>query len=178
MERTPLPLDCRTPTLAAVSSLWTPGGEHKVPRPDDAGAGGAGGAAGSGGPPGAPGRPPSPPATDFGLDGDVGAEPTEAELRELARQLAEAPPEDVIANHCYGLFELAALHLSQHPPNLPQARLAIDAMGLLVEGLGDRLGAHVATLADAVGQLRLAYVRITDVGDAGGAAAAGSASAH
>jgi hypothetical protein len=161
VERTPLPLDCRTPTLAAVSSLWTPGGEYKVPRPGDATPGSAGEP--GDGPPGEPRRTPSPAAPGPEQDGEyAGGEPTEAELRELARQLAEAPPEDVIANHCYGLFELAALHLSQRPANLVQARLAIDAMGLLVEGLGDRLGSHAATLADGLTQLRLAYVRITD----------------
>ena len=176
MERTPLPLDCRTPTLAAVSSLWTPGGEHKVPRADDMGADDSGGA--GSGPPGRPPRPPSRAETELGPDGRADGEPTEAELRELARQLAEAPPEDVIANHCYGMFELAALHLSQHPPNLPQARLAIDAMGLLVEGLGDRLGEHVATLADGLTQLRLAYVRLTDAAAAGPESAAGSGTAQ
>jgi len=158
-----------------VSSLWTPGGEHKVPRPDDVAPGGAGES--GGGPPGSPRRPPAPADTEFGPSGQAGeGEPTEAELRELARQLAEAPPEDVIANHCYGLFELAALHLSQRPPNLAQARLAIDAMGLLVEGLGDRLGDHLATLADGLTQLRLAYVRITDTGVAEAGTGAGSGS--
>ena len=64
----------------------------------------------------------------------------EEELLEVAKQLAAAPAEDVVANHCYGLFELAALHLSQQPPPFDKARLAIDALGLLVDGLGDRLG--------------------------------------
>ena len=35
-----------------------------------------------------------------------------------------------MANHCYGLFELAAVYLSQQPPLLAQARLAIDALRL------------------------------------------------
>jgi len=60
------------------------------------------------------------------------------------------------------LFELAALHLSQQPVNIPAARLAIDAMGLLVDGLGTRLGAHTGALSDGLTQLRLAFVRITD----------------
>jgi len=101
-------------------------------------------------------------------------EPSEEELRELARQLAVAPPEDVIANHCYGLFELAALHLSQVPVNIPAARLAIDAMGLLVDGLGNRLGTHAGTLAEALTQLRLAFVRITDAVAAGAGPGDGS----
>jgi hypothetical protein len=154
---TPLPHRLSTSTLAPVSSLWTPGGEHKVPRPDEPGDSPSGGSP--------PGAPPSRPPVRDPREEDDGAgerEPTEEEIRELARQLAAAPPEDVIANHCYGLFELAALHLSQSPVNVPAARLAIDAMGLLVDGLGSRLGAHSAALADGLTQLRLAFVRITD----------------
>ncbi len=149
-----------------MSSLWTPEGEHRVPRPSGEGAptGPAGGA-----PPGGGGG-------DFG--GPPGSEASEEELRALARELAETPVEDIIANHAYGLFELAALHLSQMPVNLVAARLAIDAMGALVDGLGDRLGGHAATLADGLTQLRLAYVRISEAatpaapaGDGVGAAA-------
>jgi hypothetical protein len=140
-----------------MSSLWTPGGEHKVPQTEDA----------------APAsRPESTAPPDFGeeeLD-----EATAAELQELTRQLASAPPEDVIANHCYGFFELAALHLSRQPPNLEAARLPIDAMALLVDGLGERLGQHRATLADGLNQLRMAYVRIADAATAAVTDAAGA----
>jgi hypothetical protein len=87
----------------------------------------------------------------------------EEELLEVAKHLAAAPAEDVVANHCYGLFELAALHLSQQPPQLEKARLAIDALGMLVDGLGDRLGEHAAPLAEGLTQLRLAFVRISSV---------------
>jgi hypothetical protein len=68
------------------------------------------------------------------------------------------------------LFELAALHLSQQPVNLVAARLAIDAMGYIIDGLGQRLGPHAASLADGLAQLRMAFVRIADAV----AAAAGS----
>ena len=61
-------------------------------------------------------------------------------MAELREQLARTPAEVVIANHAFGLFELAALHLSLQPPQLDQARLAIDALAALVDGLGDRLG--------------------------------------
>jgi hypothetical protein len=178
---TPLPLDCRTSTLAAVSSLWTPDGEHKVPRPGEPGPEPPSGDRGPGpgpGPRDSGSRSTGPadlsaPGAGAGADGG----PTDAELRELARQLAAAPPEDVIANHCYGLFELAALHLSQQPPRLDAARLAIDAMGLVVEGLGGRLGAHAATLADGLTQLRLAFVRISDAPTGSATAAEGPAAA-
>ncbi len=140
-----------------------------MPRPGP-GPGGSAGRAAAGGSPagGAPAPPSRPPAR---TDDD---EPSDEELREVARQLAAAPPEDVIANHCYGLFELAALHLSQQPPQLPQASMAIDAMALLVEGLGERLGPRLADLAEGLNQLRLAFVRISDtISPSGGGSAGG-----
>jgi len=87
-------------------------------------------------------------------------------MEELRRQLVEAPPEVVVANHCYGLFELAAVYLSQSPPLLPQAQLAIDALGYLVDGLGDRLGEAGGTLRDGLAQLRLAFVQVGAAEDA------------
>lgn len=84
-----------------------------------------------------------------------------AHLEELRQQLAEAPAEAVIANHAYGLFELAAVHLSLQPPQLAQARLAIDALAALVEGLEGRLGEAEPQLADGLTQLRNAFVEIT-----------------
>jgi hypothetical protein len=67
----------------------------------------------------------------------------------------------VVANHCYGLFELAAVYLSQQPPLLPQAQLAIDALGYLVDGLGERLGEARGSLSDALAQIRLAFVELS-----------------
>ena len=100
-------------------------------------------------------------------------EPSEAEMRaqmeELRDRLAQTPAEVVIANHAYGLFELAALHISLDPPQLDQARLAIDALGCLVDGLGERLGDPYGDLNNALGQLRMAYVQV-QAARAGGAA--------
>jgi hypothetical protein len=81
-------------------------------------------------------------------------------MAELRQQLADTPARTVVANHCYGMFELAALHLSLEPPKLDQARLAIDALGLLIEGLGDRLGEEGTHLREGLTQLRLAFVRL------------------
>ena len=44
-------------------------------------------------------------------------------------QRTSRPVEVVVANHAFGLFELAALHLSLQPPQLDEARVAIDAGG-------------------------------------------------
>jgi hypothetical protein len=66
----------------------------------------------------------------------------------------------LIANHCYGLFELAALHLSNQPPNFAAARLAIDAMAGVVEGLEGRLGEAEEQLREGLAQIRLAFVQL------------------
>jgi hypothetical protein len=81
-------------------------------------------------------------------------------MAELQEQLAQTPVELVIANHAFGLFELAALHLSLQPPQLHQARLAIDALGALVEGLAGQLGDYERQLVEGLAQLRMAYVQI------------------
>jgi hypothetical protein len=81
-------------------------------------------------------------------------------MDEMRARLAEAPAEVVVANHAYGLFQLGALHLSLERPQLEQARLAIDALACLVEGLGPRLGEAAEDLKAGLAQLRLAYVQV------------------
>jgi hypothetical protein len=94
-----------------------------------------------------------------------------AQVEQMRDELANAPVEVVIANHCYGLFELAAVYLSQVPPLLDQARVAIDALGALVHGLEGRLGESEEQLKDGLSQLRLAYVQIDGAQRAAGEAA-------
>jgi hypothetical protein len=129
-----------------MSSLWTPDGERPIRRETAA----------------APEPPSSGPAG--GPNGGSGEEPDEetmrAEMAQMQEELASTPVEAVIANHAVGLFNLAGLHLSRQPPNLEQARLAIDAFGALVEGLSGRLGPDEAALVDGLAQLRLAFVQI------------------
>src|ERR1700722_1089606 len=108
-----------------MSTLWTPEGERPIRR-DPAPTGPSPAGSGPGGPP------PGGSLADGPLPDEMTAE-DEAALAELQDQLANTPVELVIANHAFGLFELAALHLSSNPPRLPQARLAIDALGALVE---------------------------------------------
>ena len=102
-------------------------------------------------------------------------------MADVRRQLAEVPAEVVVTNHVMGLYELAAIHLSASPPDLVQAALAIDAVACLVEGLGDRLGDDAATMRDALGNIRIAFVQIKSQftaqrGDAPNATASGEAS--
>ncbi len=92
-------------------------------------------------------------------DGDALREAEEA-IADARRRVAEAPADVVVANHVMGLYELAAIHLSAPTPHLGSAALAIDAMALLVDGLGDRLGDPAAALRDALGNIRMAFVQI------------------
>jgi hypothetical protein len=112
------------------------------------------------------GAPSSPTSSSTGEEGLPDQE-VAARLEEMREELVNAPVEVVVANHCYGLFELAAVYLSQQPPMLPQAQLAIDALGVLVDGLGARLGEAEGSLRDGLSQLRLAYVQIDGATRAG-----------
>ena len=100
---------------------------------------------------------------DSTLDHDQGSTDRDPsiEAQELRRQLAEAPAEVVVANHCYGLFELAAVYLSEQPPLLAQAQLAIDALSGIVATLGDRLGEAAPALQQALSQMQVAFVEIS-----------------
>lgn len=83
------------------------------------------------------------------------------QMAEQERQLATTPPEVVVSNHVMGLYELAAIHLRQSPPNLNEASLAIDAMAAVLDGLEGRLGENEATLRDARTQLQQAFVGVS-----------------
>ena len=140
-----------------MSSLWTPGGEHPVD-PERARQAPAGQSRPTQGPPPgtSQGTPPRPPGN--GPDGPD--EPDEEEVRALREQLAETPASVVVINHLLGMWELAALHLSQQPPHLDDAALAIDALGAITDRLEGRLGEDEATVRDALAQIRLAFVQI------------------
>jgi hypothetical protein len=87
----------------------------------------------------------------------------QAQVDAMRAQLANTPAEVVVANHCYGLFELAAIYLSQSPPMLFQARLAIDGLGYLLNGLKGRLGEAEPALFESLSQLQLAFVQLEGV---------------
>ena len=133
-------------------SLWTPDGEHEVPRElarpgpvEEA----------SGGIPGAPSL------DDLSPEERAQAEAMAAELAEARARLAETPASLVVANHAMGLYELAAIHLSDDPPKLDEAKVAIDGMGALVDALPGRLGEHEETLKAARSQIQLAFVELS-----------------
>ena len=168
-----------------MSTLWTPEGEHRVPRESSgepppaqrgtadgegaygtADAGGAYGTADEGGGGAFAGQLDIDPETGLPIDPRTGEpfDPDELaamqeQLREAQEQLVSVPAAEIVQNHMMGLFELAALHLQRDPPDLGEARLPIDALGLLVDNLADQLPAG-DTLQGALQQIRLAYVEI------------------
>jgi hypothetical protein len=102
-----------------------------------------------------------------GGDGPISAGPPTdeqqlaEELAAMQAELAQTPASVVVANHAVGLFQLAAIHLNQRPPNLAEGQLAIDAMAALVEGLGGRLGDEEDALREGLAQLRMAFVTLS-----------------
>ena len=133
-----------------MSSLWTPGGEHPVDRPDENAA-----------------PKDEPRLEDLSPEKREQVESMAREMAAVREQLASVPAAVVVANHLMGLYELAAIHLSQQPANMGEASVAIDALGAVVEALPDRLGEAEATLRDALHQIRLAYVQVGQQADDG-----------
>ncbi len=84
----------------------------------------------------------------------------EESLEELRASLASSDPAVVIANHCYGLFELAAVYLGEQPPRLGEAQFAIDALAGLLGASESRLGDAAGPIVEGLTQLRLAWVQI------------------
>jgi hypothetical protein len=125
-----------------MSTLWTPSGERPIRRDDS--------------------PPPSdaPDAADAADAPELSDEQIAQEMADAQRQLLAAPVSVVVANHCIGLFQLAALHLNQPQPDLEQASVAIDALAAIVDAIGPRLGDDENTLRDAVAQIRLAFVQV------------------
>lgn len=150
-----------------MSSLWTPGGEHPVDRSRPAEPAAA------------------PPTADPTLDDEIAAalpegvtladlSPEErARAEEMVREMAaarerllETPAAMIVANHGMGLYELAALHLSQETPDFAEATVAIDGLAAIVEKLEGRLGDAEATLNEALDQLRMVFVQLKNQGAA------------
>jgi hypothetical protein len=132
-------------------SLWTPDGERPVGRP-------------------AANERPQVVPPDFDEltpEEQAEAEALAAEMAEVRRQVASAPAAVIVANHVMGLYELAAIHLSQDPPNFAEAAVGIDALVAVLDRLEGRLGENEPVLRDARSQLQVAYVELKRRADAG-----------
>ena len=116
-------------------TLWTPDGEHPIPPAGSA------------------------PADDLTEEQQEQAKQMAHEMAEARQELLEAEVATIIANHALGIYELAALHITAENPDLVEARLAVDALGVLVEGLKGRLGDGEPTLVDALANIKIGYVQ-------------------
>ena len=133
-----------------MSTLWTPDGERDVPTPNSG-------------------------------DGTSGADPEdrvepeltpeqEEQAKALAKELAEArarilatEASTVVANHAFGIYELAAIHLTADEPRLAEAKVAIDALSALVKSLEGRLGENEKVLGDALQQAQILFVQRSEM---------------
>lgn len=131
-------------------SLWTPQGEHDIPeetpREGDA-------ISDVGELPG---------FDDLSPDEQEQARAMATELADARKRLSEAPAAEVIANHVMGIYELAAIHLSNQPPSIDEAKVAIDAMAGIMSSLSGRLGQNESVLREALQQIQVAFVQISD----------------
>ena len=119
-----------------MSTLWAPDGEHQVE----------------------PETSPTTQDTELSPEDQERAQAMAEDMAAARQQIAQVPASMVVNTHLMGFFELAAIHLSNQPPNLPEAALAIDALGAVVDKLAGRLGEDEETLRDSLQQIRLAYV--------------------
>ena len=139
-------------------SLWTPGGEHPVDRGGDGG--------GTDGP-SRPLPPDAPDLDDLTPEQQAQARAMAEEMAEAQRQIAETAAYVVINNHLMGFYELAAIHLSQQPPNLAEGQVAITAMASVLGNLEGQLGEDEPALRNALQQIQLAFVELKRRVDAG-----------
>jgi len=123
-----------------MSTFWTPSGERPIPRDEPAPA------------------PSGPPGSPEGAGAEELDEELQAELRAMQEQMVRTPAPVVVANHCIGLVELAALHLGQNPPNLSDAQVAIDALSGILDAVGSRMGENGPPLRQALNQMRMAFI--------------------
>jgi hypothetical protein len=131
-------------------SLWTPQGEHDIPEEnpsegDDISDVGE-----------------LPGFDDLSPEEQEQARAMAAELADTRKRLSEAPAAEVIANHVMGIYELAAIHLSNQPPSIDEAKVAIDAMAGIMSSLSGRLGQNESVLREALQQIQVAFVQISD----------------
>lgn len=90
------------------------------------------------------------------------------QISQMRSELLSTPARDVIGNHIVGFYELASVHLSEaaqaqgteREGRLAEASLCLDAMGAVVNGLGDRLEAHAEPLQAALAQMQMAFAQI------------------
>ncbi len=159
-------------------SLWTPDGERPVSRETT---------------PSAPSTPSAPAEGGEELSPEIAAalaaagidvasltpeQQTEAavmmaEMAQVRQQLLSTPAIDVVANHLMGIYELAAIHLGENPPDFSEATVGIEALRAVLERLEGSFGENEPVLRQALSQLQMTFVQLK--GDVEGAGNGGEA---
>jgi hypothetical protein len=129
-----------------MSTLWTPDGERDVP-PADSNDGDAGES------------PETQPEPELTPEQQEQAKQMAKELAEARARILATEASTVVANHAFGIYELAAIHLTADEPKMSEAQVAIDALNALVTGLAGRLGENETVLTDALQQAQLLFVQ-------------------
>lgn len=89
------------------------------------------------------------------------------EFEQTKKQIAEAPVEQIISTHVIGLYELAVIHLQQEVPNLEAAKIAIDAMAGLLDGVEGQIGEPEEPMKKLLSDLQMAFVKLNQQEDEG-----------
>lgn len=145
-------------------SLWTPDGERPVQRSTPGTPTGAAGAAGSG---------PSPELraalAEAGIDVDQltpeqlqEAQTMLVEMGRVRQEMLSVPAAEIIANHLMGIYELAAIHLGENPPNFVEASVAIEALRAVLDRIGKEFDENEAVLRQALSQLQMTFVQLKE----------------
>ena len=148
-------------------SLWTPDGERPVSRTSPQS-------------PSAPGGQPSAPTgrpsaelrealSEAGIDIDQLTPEQQADAAQMLQEMAQVreqmlsvPAADIVANHLMGIYELAAIHLGENPPNFEEATVAIESVRVVLERIGDKFGENEAILRQALTQLQMTFVQLKE----------------
>ncbi|MFN8053213.1 MAG: hypothetical protein U0Q22_17360 [Acidimicrobiales bacterium] len=151
-------------------SLWTPDGERPVSRTPRPGADDA--AAGVGSPPPELRQALAEAGIDIDqLTPEQIAEATQmlAEMGRVRQEMLSVPAAEIIANHLMGIYELAAIHLGENPPNFVEATVAIEALRAVLDRLGSEFAENEQVLRQALTQLQMTFVSLKEQVTAEGA---------
>jgi len=90
------------------------------------------------------------------------AEAMLAEMARVRQQMLSVPAAEIVANHLMGIYELAAIHLGENPPNFAEATVAIEALRAVLDRLGPQFGESGPVLQQALQQLQMTFVALKD----------------
>ncbi len=128
-----------------MSTLWTPEGEHHVPRNNSNNDQVVNSESYD---------PESMPNID-----DMSPEEIEQMVEKVRTEVLSTPAIQIILNHVSGLGELAAIHLSVDKPDLESSKLAIDCLDAICQTIKDKVDSQISdAVSTMLNQLQMAWV--------------------